>query len=314
MKQLAGVRLQTREVCTQMISKHRSNRGVIVVGWMVVLMMAGRSFGASYFVGPGGDDKASGLERSSALKSISAAVNRLVPGDDLTIAPGEYLQQVVVRCKGTAEQPIVIRAERPGFSVIRGSRRVRGFAQVSGTRFLWSAPVETAVFRVLEQDTQRLLFEAPALVDMDQFRGSYLYDKKAGRLYVHSSDGRSPDEHVVETYVTAGYGIEVVGAEHVEIEGLVVRGFGPRWAKEAGYGFGMRIEAQHITVRQCTFLYNGGGITLNAQHCVIRDSLFVGNVEPGYGELAQIYNTSNCDDNRCVDNVILDGETHGIRF
>lgn len=280
------------------------------LGFSLVCAIASDAEAAAYFIGPGDADQVGGTSQVA----IQPAIDKLQPGDTLTIAAGEYAQQIVIRNKATAENPITIRAERSGFTVLRGSKPVRGFSSVYGTRFVWVASVPSEVFRVLEQDTQTLLFEAPALADMDQFRGSYLYDAHDKKLYIHSSDGLSPDMHAIEAYVTAGFGIQVAGAEHVNIEGLTVRGFGPRWVKEAGHGFGMQIVANHITVRQCTFLYNGGGITLNAQHCIIRDSLFVGNVEPGYGELAQIYNTSNCDNNQCIDNIILDGQTHGIRF
>ncbi|MBP7933358.1 MAG: right-handed parallel beta-helix repeat-containing protein [Phycisphaerae bacterium] len=278
----------------------------------IFLLLAPLASAAEYFVKPDGHDETGGTSPDSALRTIQKGADRLAPGDTLTLAPGEYLQRFTMRRSGTAEKPITIRAAIPQFSVIRGNEIVRGFRKVEGMRFIWSIPRSRPVYRVLERDTQTAYLEAPALVDMDQFRRSHLYDPRAKILYIHTSDGQPPDQHVIAATVIPAYGVEITG-EYVHVDGLVIEGFFPTQMRDSGRGFGMSVTGQQHEIRRCGFLFNGGGITINARKCVIRDNLLIGNLNPGYGELAQIYCTGQSEGVRILNNTLLNAQMYGIR-
>jgi hypothetical protein len=265
------------------------------------------------YVAPNGHDRNNGTSPATALRTIQTAVNRLRPGETLILAPGEYLQQFVVRQSGTAGQPITIRAAVPGYSVLRGSVRVDGFTKVEGTRFTYARRMPEAVHRVIELDSKTIHLEAPALADMDQFRRSFLHDATSGMLYVHTSDGASADEHALAASILSGNGIAVTGS-HVHIEGLVVRDFCPDGRQSAGRGFGIRLEGSNHQIRNCTLLYNGGGISVHAENIIIRNNLLIGNIDPYHGETGQIYAGHRSSDVQVMNNTVLDSPTHGIRF
>ncbi len=267
---------------------------------------------AEYFVSPDGRDDAAGTSAASALRTVQAGIDRLRPGDTLTLAPGEYAERIALRKRGTRDRPVTIRAAVPGFAVLRGDRRIRGFTRVPGTRFIWSAPVDRPVYCVFELDTRLALLKAPALADMDQFRRSYLQDEQAGALYVHTSDGRPPDDHSLTATVLPGLGVDVAG-EHIILDGLVIRGFFAERVRDAERGFGLGIKGRDITVANCTLLFNGGGIILDAVDAVVRDNTLVGNFSPGYTELAQIYCTGKSERVRIENNIVRDAQNHGIR-
>lgn len=280
---------------------------------LATLLLFGSSAPATeYFVSTDGHDQAPGTTAETALCTIQKAADRLAPGDTLTIAPGEYPQRFAVRRSGTAERPITVRAAIPGFTVIRGNDIITGFRKVDGMRFVWSASCNRPVYRVVERDTQAVCLEAPALTDMDQFRRSHLYDSRRKILYLHTSDGQPPDQHVVAATVIPAYGVEITG-DYVHVDGLVIEGFFPTQMRDSGRGFGMSLTGHGHEIRRCTFLFNGGGITVNARECVIRDNLLIGNLSPGNGELAQIYCTKDSQRIRTLNNTVLNAETYGIR-
>ncbi len=264
-----------------------------------------------FFVAENGSDSAAGTSPDAPLKDISRAVNRLQPGDILTLAPGHYMQPFVVRRQATAARPITIRAAIPGFTVIHGDRECRGFKPVEGTRFIWAVPCKQPVYRVVERDTGVFYLQAPSLADMDQYRQSFIHDLKAGTLYVHTSDGRSPDLHALAMCVVPAPGIAVLGS-HIHVEGLVVRGFVPPRVSDAPGGFGMVLADGSNEVRNCTFIHNGGGVTIDAEDAVVADNLFIGNVSP-LSSFAQIHCTGASKRVRITGNRVLGPQVYGIR-
>lgn len=290
----------------------RSNIHPLAAAVTLLLWLAPAVSATEFFVKTDGDDAAAGTSLDTALCTIQKAADRLAPGDTLTIAPGEYAQRFTVRRSGTAERPVTIRAAIPGFAVIRGNEVVRGFQKVEGMRFIWSASCPRPVYRVVERDTQVAYLEAPALIDMDQFRRSHLYDGRTKILYVHTSDGQPPDRHVLAATVIPAYGVEITG-EYVHVEGLMIEGFFPTQMRDSGRGFGMSVTGRRHEIRRCTFLFNGGGITINAQDAVIRDNFLVGNLSPGNGELGQIYCTGKSKGVRILGNTLLNAQMYGIR-
>jgi len=282
---------------------------------VVGALLGACAMAAEHFVKPAGDDAGAGTSWGSAWKTIQRGVKDLKPGDVLTIAPGVYREQVVVTASGAEGKPILIRAQRPGFSVVKASRRMAGFEPVPGMRFVYRTKARYRIYNVVEADTYRMYLRAPDPQDMDQFRLSYYYDEARRSIYVHTSDGRPATTHVIEATVRHDYGIVLRKAQYVHLEGIVLQGH--FIDKRSGHGFGLSMQtAEHCEIRHCTFIANAGGATFNynCAHNIVRDCLFVGNMDPGYGELAQLYFSAGTEDCQAIRNVVLDAETHGIRF
>ncbi len=292
------------------LARFRQRAVLFALLWLAPLLAAS---GTEWFVAPNGDDSLGGRSPEAAWQSVQKGVDALEPGDILTLLPGEYPEQLVVDKNATAEQPVVIRAARPGFSALTGWERVSGFQRVKGHRFVYSRKLETPVFRLVENDTGAMLLAAPSLADMDRFRGSFLVDQAAGILYVHASDGQSPDAHSTMATVRSGNGITLRGS-HVRIEGLVINGFSPVDHEGTGHGYGIRVEGSHHTIRNCSFLANGGAVTVKGEDCLIEGNYMARNIDPGYNELAQLYCSGGSQRTKVINNIVLDGQTHGIRF
>lgn len=64
-----------------------------------------------YFVSPSGSDSADG-SADAPFATVSSAVNKLLPGDTLTIRGGNYIETVDVNVSGTPERPITIRGAK----------------------------------------------------------------------------------------------------------------------------------------------------------------------------------------------------------
>ena len=63
--------------------------------------------------GSSGSDSHDGLSPASALQTIQAAADKVQAGDEVIIHPGVYYEKVTLRgAKGSAEKPIVFRADR----------------------------------------------------------------------------------------------------------------------------------------------------------------------------------------------------------
>ncbi|MGI5817612.1 MAG: right-handed parallel beta-helix repeat-containing protein [Armatimonadota bacterium] len=80
---------------------------------MIALMMVqacGVTHSAEYFLSPDGDDEAAGT-REAPWRTLEKASLSAQPGDTVTLLPGEYPGALVPAVGGTAEEPIVFRAE-----------------------------------------------------------------------------------------------------------------------------------------------------------------------------------------------------------
>ena len=288
----------------------------LAVSFVAALGAAPGGAGASeFFVSPQGDDKAQGTSMQTAWRTVQRGVKDLEPGDILTLAPGVHDERVIVTCSGAAGNPITIRALRPGFSAIKASRWITGFRRVPGTRFVSAARAPHRVYNVMEADTHRMLLRAPALIDLDEFRNAYFFDDRTSTICVHCSDGLPASSHCVEVTVRPLYGIELRKAKYVHLDGLVIQGHFIDKIHGDGFGLCMR-STQNCVIRDCTFINNAGGacFVYGCANDVVRDCLFVGNADALYGELAQLYFSSRTKNAKAVNNIVLNAETHGIRF
>jgi len=287
---------------------------------IILCLLMNPVFSMEYFVGPDGNDSNSGNSRLKALKTISRAVKHLQPGDTLTILPSEYLQQALnITCKGTADKPITIRGTSRDFCIIKSWVRIDSskFSRVPGKKFVFVAPQKSPVYNMTETDNRLMLQPAPAIEDMDQFRGSYFYDGKKRQIYVHCSDGLAPDKHSLKTTVLPGYIFLLKKAKHVIIKDLTFCGSYPEIPRYAGWGVPLRaMGTTNLIIDNCAFFFNCGGVSISSRslNSSVKNCLFSNNQADGYGEIAQLIFSGNSVNNLAENNIIFDGNNHGLRF
>ena len=97
--------------------------------------------------------------------TIQSAVDKARPGDEVVIGPGVYFESVKIDCRGTAEHPIVIRADRvaPNRVIVSGADRA-----VREGRVKWT----------LEDESLRRRRAAQTLAAIDAARAAALQKQK----------------------------------------------------------------------------------------------------------------------------------------
>ncbi len=211
---------------------------------------------AEYFVGKQGSDENSGQARDKAFLTIQKGVDALQPGDILTIAPGEYFENVKREGLGAPDKDTVIRAEIPGTAMLRGDVPAPEFKKVDGYRFVYSAPFDQVPKTVLEHDKLHVMFPKATSGELEFGPGFYHYDTKSKILYISNPDLSSPDQRRYTVSVKTGHGLELKNPRRVIIEGLAAVGYG------AGWGIFL-ITPDSCVVRDCIALLNEGGINLS---------------------------------------------------
>src|SRR6478672_9000059 len=102
----------------------------------------------SFFAAPTGNDANDGTSLATAWRSLRNATN-LLPGDVLEIATGTYSGGVVVKARGTAAAPILLRAtDGPGTVTVEGAGSAAALT-LAGVRYV---AVDGLVFNGASQD------------------------------------------------------------------------------------------------------------------------------------------------------------------
>jgi hypothetical protein len=276
------------------------------------------AWSTEYYVSPNGDDSLAGTSPEKACKSIKAMTDKLQPGDILTLLPGEYLQQAEIKCSGTPEKPITIRGSKKDFCIIKSWKNldVKNFKRVPEKRFVYSAPIKENVYNVIELGSEKMLDPAPDLSDMDHFRASYFFDKKSKTLYLHCSDGLSPEKHAIKITVNPGYIFNPTQANNLIFKDLTFCGSYAENPRLAGWGYAFRsIKCDNILIDNCSFFYNCGGAAISkGKNNTVQNCFCFNNVAAGYGELAQIMLSSKTENGKALNNTVLKGINHGVRF
>lgn len=171
-----------------------------------------------FFVGPAGDDAASGGTREEAWATFARAVSALEPGDTLVILDATYQEPLRVDRSGTQDAPITIAAETDGGVTIDG-RAIASPCRVGG--------------------------EAGARVSFVELRGLVCENGPArgyGSVYLHDVDHVSVRR--VSAYGPGGYGtVTVLRGSEVLLEDVVASG-------EAG-ALVFVAQATDSTIRRC---------------------------------------------------------------
>jgi len=220
-----------------------------------------------YFVSPAGNDASDGRSRAAAFATIQKGATTMAAGDILTIAPGEYRENVVRENLGDSGQETVIRAEIPGTVLLRGDVPAPEFTKDARFRFVYAAPFDEEPLTVTEHDTQRVLGRKPGLGEVEFAPGTCYYDKEKKMLYISPSDLKSPAGRKYTVNVKKGHGLFLTKPKKVVLDGLAVTGYtapGTGWHFITGRTWGIALlEPTNCTVRRCTTFLNFGGIGMN---------------------------------------------------
>ena len=212
----------------------------------------------------------------SPADDLQAAINRLAPGDTLTLQPGEYHppQTVQINACGTADQPIRIQGAERHLSLLTAWTHQEWVWQpVKDKPFVYQAEKIPVAVAVTELDTGTILRAAPSLTDMEYFRASFFHDPKKKILYLHCSDADSPSRHRIRVTTRSGYLFAVSNAEHLQIANLSFTGANHATPSESRFGSAIRVNtSNHILIENCDFYFNSGGIyiTFHSRNPVVR--------------------------------------------
>jgi parallel beta-helix repeat protein len=224
-----------------------------VIKLMVVLCSVTIAGATEYFVsGENGNDENAG-DIEQPFKTISVAMEKLVPGDILYIRQGTYRESLKVNIKATAEKPIVIRNYQSEIVTIKGSDlfNVSDFVQIDMPGFDansdWAKkrglvvkafkkdnfPVNPSQVFINGKSLAQVGDDATAVAldgnwtrltngseAMQMRRNSFFYDKETKALYIRPGGNNFPKDAVVE--ISMRQSLLTIGkeGEYIHIIGL----------------------------------------------------------------------------------------------
>lgn len=207
------------------------------------------------------------------FKRIQDAAEIAGPGDEIIVAPGVYREYVNPRQSGTADQPIVYRAQQPGVSIITGSEPVKSWQQWQGD--VWVARIPNGIFdsynpytTVLNGDwyytktplhtgevylNGKSMYEMSTLAEVEQPR-PYLYSEdqefsvyqwytcqEEGNTVIYANfQGADPNQENVEINVRRNcFYPQKTGINYITVSGFVIKQAATTWAPPTAYQEGM---------------------------------------------------------------------------
>ena len=216
---------------------------------------------ADYFVSASGRDSNSGTSRDAPFQSVAAAVRCAVPGSTITLLPGRYEGGWTLK-PGGPRRPIALRAERAGRVLVGSIDTITGLRPVAGCEYSYATSFPVFPRNLRELDTGSELRCVATPIDVEEVVGSYCYDEKSKRVYVHPTDSAGTAHH---TYAPIPKTKGVTVASYTVVDGLVMTGFG-----DHAIG-GSKLTG--VTVQNCKLYRNGYGIVFGgSRNCVIRNN------------------------------------------
>ncbi len=159
------------------------------------------------------------------FKTITEAVNAMKSGDTVVIMPGEYRENVVIRnFRGDPEKPTVIKAALPQSVVIRGDVNGPIFSKAVACQFTYNAVCRYNIYAVSEVDTFSKLRRVEKRSNLENMRGSYIFEPVFNRLVISTSDGIDPRYHKINVSILKGNGLSIIGSKDAPVENLLVNG------------------------------------------------------------------------------------------
>lgn len=225
-----------------------------------------------WFVTRTGSDQNDGASVATAFATIQQGINKLEPGDILTIGPGEYTQTAFRKNFGSLDKETLIRAQIPGTVLIRGDVKLPPVTKVEGYRFVYVTDCEQPVNAVNELDTLTVLDKAPIIAELDAGPGRFYHDAKNKKLYISASNFGVAAAHHYSAAVVNLDGLYFLAPKRLTIEGLAFTGFNsttpdryhPPYrtrfsGSETVWGL-LMTDPQSCVIRNCTAFLNGGGL------------------------------------------------------
>ncbi|MBE6386308.1 MAG: DUF1565 domain-containing protein [Lentisphaerae bacterium] len=289
---------------------------------LFLLLLCSIAAGADFYISPRGSDSNVG-SKGKPFATFRKGLSVLKAGDTLHIAPGDYAGAGSIQVVGTRERPIVVRAEIPGTVVIRGDKEVRGFKRVPDQRFIYAVDWRETTGGVKERDTLNCYLPASNLEQLKYNRKAWFHDVKNGKLYVVTSDGASPDEHLLTVSVgnpREGHGLQLIGkSAYVHIDGLNFTGFDSYIVKWGNNYYSVKSlllnHSTNIKVTNCRFFLNGCGLTLwECKDSLVENCISYANFSLAVGSAANIYFPGK--QRNCIvrNSVAFKSALSGIRF
>src|SRR4051794_12523698 len=196
---------------------------------------------------------------NAPLATITAAAQRVKPGDHVVVHAGEYRETVVITASGTEASPIVFEAAPGETVVIKGSDVLRDWKHDDAAVWRVALPPKPKVSGDKDpafwrtNDVRQVFARDGVLGEADRLDradsrealkpGSFFCDKASETLFVCLPDGGSPLEHPPEVSLRGAW--LMIYADYV-----TVRGFRMRHASTTAFA---NWPAAGATGRRCTF-------------------------------------------------------------
>lgn len=226
-----------------------------------------------------GDDANDGLSKAKPFRTIQRAADLVNPGDTVWIAPGVYFEIVELARGGSAEQPIMFRADgKPGSVVLtaadRAIREKKVHWQLEDKQLgIYSAPCDRAPSRVLYSGVD--LYPYTTMEGLKTFLikdgypapdNGFCYDEVGKKLFVrlHRSErggSTDPNDHVIAVSPPFAPGFN---GTHIHQK------------KDANFFISLR-KPVHVILSGFTFETPGSaGVVTGGSNVAVRDSIFKG--------------------------------------
>ena len=251
-----------------------------------------------------GLDSNDGLSMDKPFKTVRAATLWACPGSTITLLPGVYPGGIGLKA-GLKGKPVTLRARRAGSVFIGATSPLSGFAKVPALEYTWSAPVDAAPAILAETDSGVTLRYLATIEDVEELAGSYAFDDKTMRLFIHPSDSAGVAHH---TYQPVNPSVGLRMADYTVVDGLAFTGFGDAAVRA--------FKTTGSVVSNCVFHHNGYAVEFRGgRDAVIRNNEAWANC-PLYDEGAQIYigGDDGAENYLVENNYSHDSPRIGIRF
>ncbi|MBR7139179.1 MAG: DUF1565 domain-containing protein [Lentisphaeria bacterium] len=248
---------------------------------LLAVLIVSPAWAVEYFVGVNGSDKNPGTSEKAPFRTINHAIRKIVPGDIVTILPGEYHEEAQRNdLKGDINRPTVIRAKIPGTVHMRGDIPAPRFTKVPGRKNVYMCQVDKMPEYVLERDTVKRYFSVPSVSEVEMAAGTFFKDVKNKRIYIQTSDTLEPEKHLITFSVIRGDAIRFSGSgnKNIHISGIMFSGFhaaAPNPGYMSTFGGVFIRNAVNCSVKDCIVYLSGSGIIMRGvtgttvENCVL---------------------------------------------